>query len=136
VWDAVEGVFGDGREAAVCGSATGGEPVAELCREFGIYPLTVTDHASRYVLTSEALSSTREDLPFTVFERLFKERGLPANIRSDNGVPFAPYAVIERCLEQPEQFRIFNREILIGPSNGTTCSSSSSISRAACSKRV
>jgi putative transposase len=23
-----------------------------------------------------------------VFERLFKERGLPANIRSDNGVPF------------------------------------------------
>jgi putative transposase len=24
-----------------------------------------------------------------VFERLFKERGLPANIRSDNGVPFA-----------------------------------------------
>jgi transposase InsO family protein len=25
----------------------------------------------------------------TVFERLFKDRGLPANIRSDNGVPFA-----------------------------------------------
>jgi hypothetical protein len=24
-----------------------------------------------------------------VFERLFKERGLPVNIRSDNGVPFA-----------------------------------------------
>jgi len=24
-----------------------------------------------------------------VFERLFRERGLPANIRSDNGVPFA-----------------------------------------------
>jgi hypothetical protein len=42
-----------------------------------------------YLLTCEALSSTREDLAFTVFERLFKERGLPANIRSDNGVPFA-----------------------------------------------
>jgi transposase InsO family protein len=53
------------------------------------YPLTVTDHTSRYLLTCEALSSTREDLTFTVFERLFKERGLPANIRSDNGVPFA-----------------------------------------------
>src|SRR5215469_15292667 len=26
---------------------------------------------------------------FAVFERLFRERGLPANIRSDNGVPFA-----------------------------------------------
>ena len=53
------------------------------------YPLTVTDHASRYLLTCEALSSTREDFAFTAFERLFKERGLPANIRSDNGVPFA-----------------------------------------------
>jgi len=53
------------------------------------YPLTVTDHASRYVLTCKALSSTREDFAFTAFERLFKEHGLPVNIRSDNGVPFA-----------------------------------------------
>jgi hypothetical protein len=53
------------------------------------YPLTVTDHASRYLLTCEALSFTREDLAFIAFERLFKERGLPTNIRSDNGVPFA-----------------------------------------------
>jgi transposase InsO family protein len=53
------------------------------------YPLAVSDHASRYLLTCEALSSTHEDLAFIVFERLFKERGLPANIRSDNGVPFA-----------------------------------------------
>src|ERR1700732_800819 len=53
------------------------------------YPLTVTDHASRYLLTCEALSSTKEKYAFTVFERLFKERGLPANIRSDNDVPFA-----------------------------------------------
>jgi hypothetical protein len=53
------------------------------------YPLTVTDHASRFLLTCEALSSTREDYAFTVLERLFKERGLPANMRSDNGVPFA-----------------------------------------------
>ena len=53
------------------------------------YPLTVTDHASRFLLTCEALSSTRENYAFTVFEQLFKERGLPANIRSDNGVPFA-----------------------------------------------
>jgi putative transposase len=51
------------------------------------YPLT--DHASRYLLTCEVLSSTKENYAFTVFERLFKERGLPANIRSDNGVPFA-----------------------------------------------
>ena len=54
------------------------------------YPLTVTDHASRYLLTCEALSSTREDLAFSVFERLFKERGLPASIRSDNGFLLLP----------------------------------------------
>lgn len=53
------------------------------------YPLTVTDHASRYLLLCEALESTRQDLAFTAFERLFKERGLPAGIRSDNGAPFA-----------------------------------------------
>jgi transposase InsO family protein len=53
------------------------------------YPLTVTDHASRYLLLCEALESTREELAFTAFERLFQERGLPLAIRSDNGVPFA-----------------------------------------------
>jgi len=53
------------------------------------YPLTVTDHASRFLLLCEALESTREDLAFTAFERLFAERGLPRAIRSDNGVPFA-----------------------------------------------
>ena len=53
------------------------------------YPLTVTDHASRYLLLCEALDSTRENLAITAFEQLFLERGLPAAIRSDNGVPFA-----------------------------------------------
>jgi transposase InsO family protein len=53
------------------------------------YPLTVTDHASRYLLLCEAMDSTRESLAFPAFERLFKERGLPRAIRSDNGVPFA-----------------------------------------------
>ena len=53
------------------------------------YPLTVTDHASRFLLLCEALDSTREDPAVTAFERLFAERGLPLSIRSDNGVPFA-----------------------------------------------
>ena len=53
------------------------------------YPLTVTDHASRYLLLCEALESTREDTAITAFEQLFLERGLPSAIRSDNGVPFA-----------------------------------------------
>jgi len=53
------------------------------------YPLTVTDHASRYLLLCEAMESNQEQFAFTAFERLFQERGLPQAIRSDNGVPFA-----------------------------------------------
>jgi transposase InsO family protein len=53
------------------------------------YPLTVTDHASRYLLLCEALESVREDPAITALENLFQERGLPQAIRSDNGVPFA-----------------------------------------------
>jgi transposase InsO family protein len=53
------------------------------------YPLTVTDHASRYLLLCEALESTREDPAIAAFAHLFRERGLPGAIRSDNGVPFA-----------------------------------------------
>src|SRR5512138_2386586 len=53
------------------------------------YPLTVTDFASRYLLTCEALATTQEKFAFTIFERTFKEFGLPQVIRTDNGVPFA-----------------------------------------------
>uniref|UniRef100_UPI001BDEA22E DDE-type integrase/transposase/recombinase n=1 Tax=Mesorhizobium sp. dw_380 TaxID=2812001 RepID=UPI001BDEA22E len=53
------------------------------------YPLTVTDQASRYLLACEALESTKEVPVLEAFVRLFKERGLPEAIRSDNGLPFA-----------------------------------------------
>jgi putative transposase len=53
------------------------------------YPLTITDAASRYLLSCEALSSTQGQYAFTVFERVFKDFGLPKAIRTDNGVPFA-----------------------------------------------
>jgi putative transposase len=53
------------------------------------YPLTVTDFASRYLITCDALSTTKEMYAFTVFERTFKDFGLPRAIRTDNGVPFA-----------------------------------------------
>jgi putative transposase len=53
------------------------------------YPLTITDFASRYLLTCEALLTTQEKFAFTVFERTFKDFGLPCVIRTDNGVPFA-----------------------------------------------
>jgi len=53
------------------------------------YPLTITDYASRYLLACEALATTREPYAFAVFERAFKDFGLPRAIRTDNGVPFA-----------------------------------------------
>ncbi|TPI56173.1 MULTISPECIES: helix-turn-helix domain-containing protein [unclassified Mesorhizobium] len=53
------------------------------------YPLTVTDQASRYLLACEALEATKEIPVLEAFVRLFKERGLPEAIRSDNGLPFA-----------------------------------------------
>jgi putative transposase len=53
------------------------------------YPLTITDFASRYLITCDALSTTKEVYAFTVFERAFKDFGLPAAMRTDNGVPFA-----------------------------------------------
>jgi putative transposase len=53
------------------------------------YPLTVTDFASRYLLTCEALATTKEAYAFAVFERAFKDFGVPGAIRTDNGVPFA-----------------------------------------------
>jgi putative transposase len=53
------------------------------------YPLTITDFASRYLLSCDALSSTQERYAFTVFERVFKDFGLPRAIRTDNGVPFS-----------------------------------------------
>lgn len=53
------------------------------------YPLTITDYRSRYLLACEGLESTKTPFAFTVFERVFKEFGLPDAIRTDNGVPFA-----------------------------------------------
>src|SRR5713101_8423587 len=53
------------------------------------YPLTITDFASRYLLCCDALGSTQEMAAFTVFERAFKDFGLPLAIRTDNGIPFA-----------------------------------------------
>jgi putative transposase len=60
------------------------------------YPLTITDFASRYLLTCEALSTTQEKFAFTAFERTFKEFGLPHAIRTDNGLPFASPTALYR----------------------------------------
>jgi putative transposase len=53
------------------------------------YPLTITDYHSRYLLACEGLETTKEPFAFSVFERVFKEYGLPGAIRTDNGLPFS-----------------------------------------------
>src|SRR5260370_598880 len=91
-WRAVEGGSGT---ALSTGAAPNDLWCADFKGEFKLgngrycFPLTVTDHASRYLLLCEALESTRENLAITAFEQLFQERGLPQAVRSDNGVPFA-----------------------------------------------
>jgi len=60
------------------------------------YPLTITDFATRYLLACEALSSTRAPLAFTVFERAFKDFGVPEAMRTDNGLPFAAPTALYR----------------------------------------
>jgi transposase InsO family protein len=58
------------------------------------YPLTITDFSSRYLIACDGLETTKECYAFTIFERVFKEFGLPKAIRTDNGVPFSsPFAL-------------------------------------------
>ncbi len=52
------------------------------------YALTLADPASRYVFAAEALRSTGVAPAIKVFERVFREWGLPEQIITDNGVPF------------------------------------------------
>ena len=53
------------------------------------YPLTVTDFASRFLLTCEGLENNSEIFAFSIFEQTFQKYGLPKTIRTDNGVPFS-----------------------------------------------
>ena len=57
------------------------------------YPLTVTDGCSRFLLGCKALHSTEHEGAKAEFERLFREHGLPHQILTDNGVPFASQAL-------------------------------------------
>jgi putative transposase len=57
------------------------------------YPLTIVDGASRFFLSCRALLSVRYAETRPVFERLFRERGLPERLRTDNGPPFASQAL-------------------------------------------
>jgi len=53
------------------------------------YPLTISDAHSRYLLRVTALPTTDTARVQPLFEATFREYGLPAVLRTDNGPPFA-----------------------------------------------
>ena len=53
------------------------------------YPLTIADQHTRYLIDIQGLLSTKAVGARRVFERVFREYGLPTAIRTDNGVPVA-----------------------------------------------
>lgn len=95
-----------GRIGNAWGQTVAGEPnavwTADFKGEFRLgtgpycYPLTVLDAHSRYLLGCHALDSTRGRDTMVVFRQLFREYGLPAVIRTDNGPPFGSGAAIAR----------------------------------------
>ncbi|MBZ5782044.1 DDE-type integrase/transposase/recombinase, partial [Klebsiella aerogenes] len=57
------------------------------------YPLTIMDHASRYLLAVHVYDSPNYEDANRSFEQVFRQYGLPERIRSDNGPPFATTGV-------------------------------------------
>jgi putative transposase len=53
-----------------------------------MYPLTVRDLASRYVLAVQGVPAMSEVAVRSVLTRLFRRHGLPRTVRVDNGAPF------------------------------------------------
>lgn len=53
------------------------------------YPLTVSDHFSRFLLCCESLEGPTEQGVRPAYEAMFTEYGVPDAMRSDNGTPFA-----------------------------------------------
>jgi putative transposase len=57
------------------------------------YPLTIADAHTRFLLAIDGLNSTGHAGARAVMERVFREYGMPAAIRSDNGPPFVTKAI-------------------------------------------
>jgi transposase InsO family protein len=58
-----------------------------------IDPLTISDACTRYLLRCQAVEKTDTERVQAIFEAAFREYGLPAAIRTDNGAPFASRAI-------------------------------------------
>src|SRR5712692_2513979 len=58
-----------------------------------IDPLTISDAHSRYLLRGQAVEKTDTARVQAIFEAAFREYGMPAAMRTDNGAPFATRAL-------------------------------------------
>lgn len=56
-------------------------------------PLTMTDSFSRFLILVEGCESTKGSQAMPIFDRAFRDYGLPEAIRSDNGPPFATVGI-------------------------------------------
>lgn len=81
------------------------------------YPLTVADSLSRYLLGCQALRSSGTQGSQVIFERLFREYGLPQAIRTDNGAPFASVAIGRLSALSVWWIRLGIQPVLIEPSH-------------------
>ena len=61
------------------------------------YPLTLLDNYSRYLLCCRGLYDVKTRGARATLEKVFRERGLPTAIRSDNGSPFASTGIHGLC---------------------------------------
>ena len=57
------------------------------------FPLTITDSFSRLILRCQGLPSTHTEGVRPIWIAAFREHGLPAAIRTDNGAPFASHGL-------------------------------------------
>ena len=60
------------------------------------YPLTIADSYSRFVFTAKGLYGERFEPTQQEFKRVFREYGMPQQIHTDNGTPFAAVQAIKR----------------------------------------
>lgn len=79
------------------------------------YPLTIADTFSRYLLSCESTLHPTFEQTWRVFERVFREYGLPDSIRSDNGTPFASPALRRLSRLSVRWIRLGIRPQLIQP---------------------
>lgn len=79
------------------------------------YPLTVLDSCTRYLLGCQSRRSTAHQQARPVFRRLFEQFGLPREILSDCGVPFATAGLARLSRLAVWWIRLGIRPLLIQP---------------------